>query len=199
MVGKSHLMVGLTAGVVLDSMLHVTGSPLTMATRVPLSLIVNKAIFYFMVGFGSLLPDIDNARSTLGRKLGWVSKGIQRIAGHRTLFHSIVGLVLGSFLAIGLEHVISYLLFTRGYTLPAQIIADSHLVFIAVLFGCIMHIVADGLTEGGVPLFWPNHTRFGFPPNPHWRFRTGDWPEYVIVYGFMILVGVGIYYGTIVI
>lgn len=197
MLGKSHLIVGLTAGVVLDSVMHVSGSPLTMASRVPLSLIVNKAIFYFMVGFGALLPDIDNARSTLGRKLGWVSKGIQRLAGHRTLFHSIIGLVLGSLLAIGLERVISYLLLTRGYTVPAEIIQDSHLVFIAVLFGCIMHIVADGLTEGGVPLLWPNHTRFGFPPSPKWRFRTGDWPEHVIVYGFMILVGVGIYYGVI--
>ena len=47
---------------------------------------------------------------------------------------------------------------------------------------------ADGLTEGGVPLLWPYHKRFGFPPNPHWRFRTGDWPEYVIVYSCMLLV-----------
>lgn len=193
MLGKSHLLVGLTAGVVLDSIAHITGSPLTMAGSVPLGLVVNKAIFYFMVGFGALLPDIDNARSHMGRKLGWVSKEIQHIAGHRTLFHSILGLVLGSLLAIGLERLVEYLLGQRGFVFPAQLIGASHLVFFAVLFGCVMHIAADALTEGGVPLLWPNHHRFGFPPNPHWRFRTGDWPEYVIVYLFMLLVGIGIY------
>ena len=65
MEGHSHLLVGLTAGVVLDSFVHLTGDPLTMAKVVPLTLIVNKAIYYFAVGFGSLFPDIDNARSTI--------------------------------------------------------------------------------------------------------------------------------------
>lgn len=199
MVGKSHLLVGLTAGVVLDSVVHLTGSPLTMAKSVPLELLVNKGVFYFMVGFGSLLPDIDNARSSMGKKLGWISKEIQHVAGHRTLFHSLLGLFLGSLLAIGLEQLVIYLLAQRGFTLPAQFVGESHLVFFAVLFGCIMHIVADGLTEGGVPLLWPNHKRFGFPPNPHWRFRTGDWPEYVIVYSFMVLVGLGIWQSLIIV
>jgi membrane-bound metal-dependent hydrolase YbcI (DUF457 family) len=193
MVGKSHLLVGLTAGVVLDSLVHLSGPSLTGGAAVPLSLVVNKAIFYFMVGFGALLPDIDNARSTMGRKLGWVSKEIQHVAGHRTVFHSILGLFLGSLLAIGLQQLVVFLLAQRGFTFPAQFISASHLVFFAVLFGCVMHIAADGLTEGGVPLLWPNRRRYGFPPNPHWRFRTGDWPEYVIVYSFMLLVGIGIY------
>jgi inner membrane protein len=193
MLGKSHLLVGLTAGVVLDSFAQLSGPPLTMSGSVPLSLVINKAIFYFMVGFGALLPDIDNARSTLGRKLGWVSREIQHVAGHRTLFHSILGLFLGSLLAIALERLVEFLLGQRGFVFPARFIGATHLVFFAVLFGCIMHIAADGLTEGGVPLMWPNHRRYGFPPNPHWRFRTGDWPEHLIVYSFMLLVGVGVY------
>jgi membrane-bound metal-dependent hydrolase YbcI (DUF457 family) len=56
-----------------------------------------------------------------------------------------------------------------------------------------MHIVADALTVGGVPLLWPNPKRFGFPPNSHWRFRTGTWPETVIVWSFIILVGIGVW------
>src|SRR6266567_6541833 len=199
MEGRSHLLVGLTAAVVLDSMVHLTGDPLTMAKVVPLTLIVKKAVYYFMVGFGSLLPDIDNAHSTLGHKLGWISKEIQHIAGHRTLFHSLLGLLIGSLMAIGLEQLVAYLLVQRGYIIPAQFITASHLVFIAVLFGCIMHIAADGLTEGGVPLLWPNDKRFGFPPNQHWRIRSGTWPEFVIVWSFMILVGVGIYMSIIVV
>ena len=46
---------------------------------------------------------------------------------------------------------------------------------------------------GGVPLMWPDRHHYGFPPNPRWRFRTGDWPEFLIVYSFMLLVGIGIY------
>lgn len=197
MEGRSHLLVGLTAGIVLDSFIHLTGDPLTMAKVVPLALIVKKAIYYLAVGFGALLPDIDNARSTLGHKLGIVSKEIQKIAGHRTIFHSLLGLVIGSLLAIGLERVVIYLLGQRGLSVPAQYIGASHLVFFGVLFGCIMHIVADSLTLGGVPLLWPSRKRYGFPPNPHLRFKTGTWPEFVIVWSFMILVGIGIWQAII--
>jgi inner membrane protein len=199
MEGRSHLLVGLTAGVVLDSFVHLTGDPLTGAKAVPLALIVNKAVYYFAVGFGALLPDIDNARSTLGHKLGWVSKEIQHLAGHRTLFHSLLGLVLGSLLALGLEQVVFFVLSQHGLAFPAQLVRSTHLVFYGVLFGSIMHIAADALTLGGVPLLWPNRKRFGFPPNPHFRFRTGTWPEFVIVWSFMILVGIGIVQAIIVV
>jgi inner membrane protein len=194
MEGRSHLLVGLTAGVVLDSFVHLSGEPLTMASAVPLALLIKKAIYYTAVGFGALLPDIDNARSTLGYRFGIISKSIQKIAGHRTIFHSLLGLCLGSLLAIGLEQVIIYLLSQRGLALPASLISASHLVFFGVLFGCIMHIAADALTQGGVPLLWPMRKRFGFPPDPDWRMRTGTWPEHVTVWSFMILVGLAIWF-----
>jgi inner membrane protein len=199
MEGRSHLLVGLTAGVVFDSLIHITGDPLTAAKTVPLVLIVRKIIYYFAVGFGALLPDIDNARSTMGHKFGIVSKEIQRIAGHRTVFHSLLGLAIGSLLAIGLERVVIYVLDKENLAVPAAFVGASHLVFFGVLFGCVMHIAADALTLGGVPLFWPNRRRFGFPPDPHWRFRTGTWPEFVIVWSFMLLVAIGIWQSVIVI
>jgi inner membrane protein len=198
MEGRSHLLIGLTAGVVLDSALHVTGSPLTMADKVPLSLLVDKAIYYCAVAFGALLPDIDNARSMMGHRFGIVSKEIQKIAGHRTVFHSLLGLLIGSLLAIGLERVVISLLSQRGFEFPAAVVAGSHLVFFGVLFGCVIHIACDALTLGGVPLLWPNKKRFGFPPDPHWRFRTGTWPEAVIVWSFMGLVVAGIWLSIIV-
>jgi membrane-bound metal-dependent hydrolase YbcI (DUF457 family) len=197
MVGRSHLLIGLTAGVVLDSMVHLSGPPLAMTTSIPLELIIKKVVFYLMVALGALLPDIDNAQSTLGHKFGWISKEIQHIAGHRTIFHSLLGLLLGAVLAIGLEQLVVFLLAQRGFILPAQFVRASHLVFVAVMFGCIIHIASDALTEGGVPLLWPSRKRYGFPPNPHWRFRTGDWPEYVIVYSLMLLVGLGIWQAVI--
>ncbi len=188
MLGRSHVMFGLTAAVVLDGVVHISGPPLSSASSVPLELIINKVIFFSMVALGALLPDIDNAQSTIGHKFGWISKEIQHIAGHRTIFHSLLGLLLGSLLALGVEQLVILLLAQRGFIFPAQFVEKSHLVLVAVLVGCILHIAADGLTEGGVPLLWPYHKRFGFPPNPHWRFRTGDWPEYVIVYSCMLLV-----------
>lgn len=199
MEGRSHLLIGLTAGVVLDSFVHLSGDPLTMAKTVPLILLVKKAVYYFSVGFGALLPDIDNARSTLGHKLGRISKEIQHLAGHRTLFHSILGLVLGSLLAVGLEQVVIYFLSVRGFTPPAQFVGASHLVFFGVLFGCVMHIAADALTLGGVPLLWPSRKRYGFPPDARWRFRTGTWPEFVIVWSFMILVAICIWQSILVV
>ena len=188
MLGRSHIMFGLTAAVVLDGVVHISGPPLSSASPVPLELIINKVIFFSMVALGALLPDIDNAQSTIGHKFGWISKEIQHIAGHRTIFHSLLGLLLGSLLALGMEQLMIFLLAQKGFIFPAQFVEKSHLVLVAVLVGCILHIAADGLTEGGVPLLWPYHKRFGFPPNPHWRFRTGDWPEYVIVYSCMLLV-----------
>lgn len=197
MLGKSHLLVGLTAGIVLDSVAQISGPHLVGASHIQFSLVLNKALYYVMVGFGALLPDIDNARSTLGKKLGWVSREIQHVFGHRTLFHSFLGLGIGSAIAFGLEKLAEYLLLSRGNALLAHLIESTHMVLIAVLFGSIMHIVADGLTTEGVPLFWPMRTYYGFPPNRHWRFRTGTWPEHVIVYSFMLLVGVGLYYAVL--
>lgn len=191
MLGKSHLLVGLTAGVVLDSVAEISGPHLVGPSHIQFSMVLNKALYYWMVGFGALLPDIDNARSTLGKKLGWISKEIQRFIGHRTLFHSILGLGIGAVIALGLEGVVASLVRPRGDILPA------HMVLIAVTFGYLTHLVADGLTEEGVPLFWPMHTYYGFPPNRRQRFRTGTWPEHLIVFGFMLLVGLGLYYSVL--
>jgi inner membrane protein len=193
MEGRSHLLVGLTAGVVLDSYMHLSGAPLTTVKSIPLSLIVSKIAYYSAVGFGALLPDIDNARSTMGRKFGIISKEIQRMAGHRTILHSLLGTVLVGLLAFGLERIVIYFLGQNGYTVPADLISTSHLVLVGMLFGYVIHIACDALTLGGVPLFWPDRTRYGFPPNSRMRFRTGDWPEHVIVWTFMILVGIGIW------
>jgi inner membrane protein len=190
MLGKSHLLIGLTAGVVFDSFTHVSGHPLTGQAEVDVPLIMSKVVYYFSVGFGALLPDIDNARSTMGRRLGPISKQIQHLAGHRTIFHSLLGLAIGSLLAIGLEQLVSYLFSLRGITLSTGVVNTSHLIFIGVLFGSIIHIVADALTIGGVPLFWPSHKRFGIPPDSRARFRTGTWPETLIVWASIIVVGI---------
>jgi len=193
------LLIGLAAGVVFDSFTHVSGSPLIGQTSVDAPLLMSKVVYYFSVGFGALLPDIDNARSTLGRRLGPISKEIQHLAGHRTIFHSLPGLAIGSLLSIGLGQVVAYLFESRVITLSTCVVNMWHLVFIGVLFGSIMHIAADALTTGGVPLFWPSHKRYGFPPNSRSRFHTGSWPEIVIVWSLIILVIIGVWESILVV
>jgi inner membrane protein len=197
MQGRSHLLVGLAAGVVADSLFHFSGVPLTQAHNVTLDLLVDKGIFYSAVALGALWPDIDNARSTLGQKFGIISKSIQKLAGHRTFFHSLLGLAVGGLIMLGLEQVIGWLLTLKGFSFPAHFVENSHIGFVGMFLGCIFHIAADGLTQGGVPLLWPSKKRFGFPPDYHWRFRTGTWPEHVIVWSLIILVGIGIYQSVI--
>lgn len=197
MQGRSHLVIGLTAGVVADSLFHFSGMPLTGAHDVSLNLLVDKGVYYSAVALGALWPDIDNARSTLGQKLGIISRSIQKYAGHRTFFHSLLGLAVGGVVMVGLENVVSWLLALKGFYFPAHFLISSHIVIWSMLLGCIFHIAADGLTEGGVPLFWPQRKRYGFPPDYHWRFRTGTWPEHVIVWSFIILVGIGVYQSII--
>jgi membrane-bound metal-dependent hydrolase YbcI (DUF457 family) len=197
MEGRSHKLLGLTAGIVVDSLAHLSGPPLMLATSISAGLLVKKGVFYSMVTLGSILPDIDNAHSMVGHKLGWISREIQHVAGHRRFCHSLLGLALGGLVALALEYLVIYLLAQKGLVFPARFIEASHLVVVAVLFGCLTHLAADGLAEGGVPLLWPSHKRYGFPPNPHWRFRSGSWPEFVVDGLCIFLVGLGMWYALL--
>ena len=101
------------------------------------------------------LPDIDNPRSTLGnglnrlknptldllsRPLSWVLKTtsfvLVRTVGHRTLTHSLVGVLLFSLLV---------LLFLGRF--PDLVLA--------LIAGYASHVFADALNTRGVPLLWP--------------------------------------------
>ena len=67
------------------------------------------------------------------------------------------------------------------------------IAFAAFLVGYLLHLVADSLTLGGVPWLWPDHTRFGFPPNRKWRFKSGSRMEPVVVVTVAVLVVVGVF------
>jgi inner membrane protein len=101
------------------------------------------------------LPDIDNPRSTLGnglnrlknptlnllsRPLSWVLRTtsfvLVRTVGHRTMTHSLVGVLLFSLLV---------LLFLGRF--PNLILA--------LVAGYASHVFADALNSRGVPLLWP--------------------------------------------
>ena len=110
------------------------------------------------------LPDVDNPRSTLGnglsrmknpvlnlltRPLSWALRTtsfvLVRTVGHRTLTHSLLGVLLFS---------LPVLLFLGGFPNLS----------LALVAGYTSHILADALNTRGVPLFWPAGRPFRLLP-----------------------------------
>ena len=81
MLGKTHLAFGLgltSCGIYLLETFHQ-----------PLLSPQNLALFYGAVGIGTLLPDIDEPQSIIGKKTMGISNFIKFIFGHRGFTHSL--------------------------------------------------------------------------------------------------------------
>lgn len=214
MEGPSHVVFGLAGAVAIDSALHLSG-PVVIGATLPsdphlvVDLIALKVVFYAFAALGAISPDIDNARSTIGKRAGVISREIQSIAGHRTIFHSILGLALVAAFVWGIQYALGLGLYyglglhRAGEALGAltgpgvDLQSGRGVAFVAFVVGYFLHIVADSLTLGGVPWLWPNHTRFGFPPVRSWRFRSGSIREPIVVVAIAVLVIVGLYTRTL--
>jgi membrane-bound metal-dependent hydrolase YbcI (DUF457 family) len=194
MLGKDHVLFAVTLAVTLDGATHVTGPALeAVFPSVPPDLLASKCFFLAAVALGSLLPDIDSPSSTVGRPLGIVGKAIAHFAKHRHFFHSLLGLVPWTVLSLGLYFLAQILLARHGLAIPSEAVMLCQRCFLGLLFGCCTHLIADSLTIEGVPLLWPWLKHFGFPPNPHWRIRTGHFSEHAVDDGVLLLVGYGIW------
>ena len=207
------MVFGLAGAVVAESVLHVTTPALFPLPTDPTALantVAVKLIFYGFAALGALAPDIDNARSTVGKRSGFVSKGIQHIAGHRTFFHSLFGLVVVGLFIWAAQYALGLFLYNNlGLVAGEQLASgvgpgwDIHsgvgVAFAGFLIGYFLHLVADSLTLGGVPWLWPNRTRFGFPPERSWRFKSGDPQERIVVVAIAVLVIVGVFIGRLIV
>jgi inner membrane protein len=197
--GHSHVIVALAGGVVLDSFFHISGPALTASNDVgatTLNVLVVKALFYGGIAIGGLAPDIDNARSTLGKRLGIVSKEIMHYFGHRTIMHSLIGLALWTALGYGLQQLAVHLL-AGSLGREESFVNGSQTLWLALVLGYILHLFADSLTEEGIPIFWPAKWHLGFPPLRALRFRAGSWAEPVVVWALVILVALGLWQNII--
>ncbi|WP_187254664.1 metal-dependent hydrolase [Alkalicoccus halolimnae] len=106
---------------------------------------------------GSLLPDIDETGSWLGRRTKPLAVFIKALFGHRGLTHS--GIVLAPAI--------------YGFLQVEQMFISG------LLFGIAAHILADLLSYGGVPLFYPfNKKRTSIPV-----YKTGSLLEKIIFLG----------------
>jgi inner membrane protein len=120
-----------------------------------------------------LLPDIDHPHATVGRLL---PRWWHRLTpGHRGPTHSLAWCLA---LAVAVHAANSALNGT----------AAGPLLALAVLAGSLSHVLADGLTVAGVPLWWPLRRRRAVFLGAL-AFRTRSWPEGLVVAGVVLAVG----------
>ena len=131
------------------------------------------------------LPDVDNPRSTLGnglsrtknpvlnllsRPFSWALKTtsfvLVRTVGHRTLTHSLLGILL--------------------FSLPVWLILGNFPnLSLALVAGYASHVVADALNTRGVPLLWPVGGTFRLLPG---GVRSGGAVEVAVALAFTLYV-----------
>jgi len=138
------------------------------------------AVIAVMVG--ALTPDLDQPAANLGNRLlgaHVVGKIINQFSGgHRHFTHSVLGIF-----------VIGYSLRWLSMHLLVQDLAiEAQFVWIAFMIGYVSHIVADTMTDRGVPLLWPLPWHFQIPPGPSvFRITTGGLVEMIVLRGALII------------
>lgn len=125
MTGRSHLIIGLSTG-------------LLVSTLVDLN-IGKTIVFTAATGLGALLPDIDCPNSTISKRLPLISAFFTSITTHRSITHTPF---FWSILLIG------WLALAPPYTILAM-------GLFGIFLGGISHIFADALTVSGVPFLYP--------------------------------------------
>ncbi|KKQ75245.1 hypothetical protein A2715_04280 [Candidatus Woesebacteria bacterium RIFCSPHIGHO2_01_FULL_39_32] len=124
---------------------------------------------------GALIPDMDGAGNRLwdllpaGHNMGKILRRI--FYKHRTLTHSIIGIV-------AIYKILEWVLFKY----LNSTFLDPGIILASIMIGYLSHILADALTEEGVPLLFPLSINFGLPPIKKWRIKTGKWFENFVVY-----------------
>jgi len=128
-------------------------------------------IFYFSTIFGSILPDIDESESYIGKRFYAFSIVISSILKHRTFTHYLLLPVIIFFMSFFIVN--PYMkIFIYGLSL-----------------GIVMHDIGDMLTKGGINgfffPFFPN-TKIAILPK-QLRFYTNSITEYIVIV-FLVLI-----------
>tara|TARA_Y100000310_G_scaffold17224_1_gene17094 strand:+ start:4304 stop:4747 length:444 start_codon:yes stop_codon:yes gene_type:complete len=97
--------------------------------------------FIIIVLIGSLLPDLDETKSYLGRRIPFLPTISKLLFGHRGIYHSIPFAIL----------------------LTLLINIFSFKAAIAILIGYLSHILLDSITKQGIQPLWPLKLRMKGP------------------------------------
>ncbi len=160
MLGKTHLAFGFG---VASCGIYAADS----LSQTPLLSLEDSILFYGAVGFGALLPDIDEPQSLIGRKTLGISNLIKFFFGHRGFTHSLLFVALLGIVLVTLSHF---------RILPLTVCAG-------LILGCLLHLVGDMMTPSGVPLLMPFSLQNHHILPQILRFKTGGIFDYLI--GFL--------------
>ncbi|SDW95320.1 inner membrane protein [Marininema mesophilum] len=172
MTGNTHLSLGVAAGAV------------TVATN-GLATDVGACVTAVMVAsIGSILPDIDEDGSVLNnllfRSIKYRSVALALLGAAIVLLGILKGLALWVVLA-GVYAMAVAFIPHRSFThsllslfLVAGITYMAEPTYIwPLVAGYLSHLLADSITAGGIPLFWPWKKRIG-TKNIGFSIRSGD-------------------------
>ncbi|PMC34983.1 MULTISPECIES: metal-dependent hydrolase [Metabacillus] len=193
MLAYSHQVFGITWGLITLTTLNLFG----IDFKDPIDML----LFFGLVLFGSLFPDIDTPNSKLGRYF-WALLLIIVAAVITTAvyFPSLLNLIyvdlknfsllLLPFLLIftghrKFSHSLLFLLLLCFYCYLINFYLKVSLVYlIAYIVGVVSHLIGDYLTKRGIPLFFPLSKKyFKF----FITFRTGSYNERLIIWILLIL------------
>jgi len=94
----------------------------------------NEIVFFLLVLVGSVLPDLDSAKSKVNRWSGIIGITIAFLFKHRGLFHSMF---------------LHLLLFLIAWSIVGVYYASG------LFLGYLAHFAGDSVTRGGVCVFYP--------------------------------------------
>ena len=114
---------------------------------------------------GGLFPDIDLQTSTVGQKVKYLSRLINKIFGHRTLFHAP-------------------LLYIAIYFVLTIYFPKYQMYILAWSLGVASHLILDMLNPTGIPLFYPFQRKIRIA-----KIRTSGEGENVVYFLLGILDG----------
>lgn len=113
---------------------HFVGGICAAALTSTIMPVESLAVVTAVSAVSALIPDLDIEDSKLGRKAGFISKGISRAFGHRGFFHTPILYIA--------------LYFLMSMALPAYIC-------LGFLIGTISHLVLDSFNYKGIMWLFP--------------------------------------------
>lgn len=116
----------------------------------------------FLGSFFSMLPDIDNPKSFIGRIFFFFSGPIDRKFGHRTITHSFFALFL-----VSSVFYLCIFLYSRSFIFPVS-------MAVTVVISFFSHLFFDSMTKQGILAYYPSRLWGVFPLRASWRIRTGS-------------------------
>lgn len=151
MLGKTHIV----------NSLAISSSPLILNNSFQLNI---EYIFFLMcVAIGSVIPDIDEPSSIIGRKVKPFAYVINIFFGHRTITHNLLFF---------------------GITLCILLYIQKYQYILALNIGIVLHILQDSITYQGIRngLFPIQRFSYNFVLLPRYlRFAVGSLTEYIIL------------------